>query len=264
MNYGVLKHLSVDQLERGQYQPRRHFDETELAELADSSKSAGLIQPIVVRPITEKTYEIIAGERRWRAAQLAGIGEVPCIINHYSDEQAAAVATIENLNRVNLNPIEEAEAYQRLIEEFSYAHEEVAAIIGKSRAKITNMLRLLRLDERIKKFIINGRINEGQAKVLAGLPVEQQMLFAEKCASADWSVRKLESEIRKYKKREEGSGHSDVDIRALEESLKRHMGCDVSVIFNNDRCQLQLNCSNLDIFQGILDQMGFDYNKIEE
>ena len=159
-----LKSIPVELLKRGQYQPRKHFDEEALQELADSIKEQGIIEPIVVRPLPNKTYEIIAGERRWRAAQLAGLDTVPCLIRECSDRAAAALTVIENVQRKDLNPIEEAESYQRLIQEFGYSHDEVAKALGKSRTGITNNLRLLKLDSNIKEIIRLGTLSEGHGK----------------------------------------------------------------------------------------------------
>src|ERR1700733_13956835 len=151
----TLQQVPIELLKRGQYQPRLYFDPKKLRELADSIKSMdGLLQPIVARPLTNGHFEIVAGERRWRAAQLAGLMEVSCLIYHYTDEQALQAAIVENINRSDLNPIEEAKAYQRLIDEFSYLHDEVAASVGKSRVAITNSLRLLKLDPRLKDMLV--------------------------------------------------------------------------------------------------------------
>src|SRR3990167_11095520 len=152
----ILQQISVDLLIHGRHQPRQSFDPIKLQELADSIKSTdGLLQPIVVRPDQNGKYEIIAGERRWRAVQLAGFTDVSCLVYPYSDEQALQAAIIENINRADLNPIEEAQAYQRLIDEFQYLHEEIAASIGKSRTVITNSLRLLKLEQRVQQMLMN-------------------------------------------------------------------------------------------------------------
>src|SRR6185312_1179687 len=193
-----LQQLSVDQLIRGKYQPRQHFDAEQLQELAESIKTTGgLLQPIVVRPLANGHYEIVAGERRWRAAQLAELTEVSCLVSHYTDEQALQAAVIENINRTDLNPIEEAHAYQRLIDEFHYLHEEVAAAVGKSRTSITNVLRLLKLDERVQALIISDRLSEGHGKILAGVPTLHQYALAEQSIQKNWSVRKIEAEAKK-------------------------------------------------------------------
>src|SRR5579872_972310 len=193
-----LLQISIDLLIRGKYQPRRHFDPTQLQELADSIKTTGgLLQPIVVRPLGNNQYEIVAGERRWRAAQLAGLSEISCLVSQYTDEQALQASIIENINRADLNPIEEAQAYQRLIDEFAYVHDEVAAAVGKQRSSITNALRLLKLDVKIQDYLITGKLSEGHGKILASLTRLQQLELAERCIQKNWSVRKIELEARK-------------------------------------------------------------------
>ena len=178
-------------MQRGRYQPRVQFEPVKLQELADSIKNAGLLQPIVVRPVSDHQYEIIAGERRWRATQLAGLDEINCLVREFNDEQAAEAATIENIARVDLNPIEEAKAYQRLIDEFRYVHEEIAATVGKSRTAITNSLRLLKLDSRVQKLIIQGDLSEGHAKILVTLDPIDQFAIAKKAIQYRWSARKI-------------------------------------------------------------------------
>lgn len=252
-----LLNIPIDLLHRGQYQPRREFDAQALQELADSIRSAGLIQPIVVRPRTATDYEIIAGERRWRAAQLIGLDTVPCLINSYSDEQAAAVSTIENINRVDLNPIEEAFAYQRLIDEFNYVHDEVAAIVGKSRAKITNSLRLLKLDQTIQQLLIEKRLTEGHGKVLAGLPTQLQREIAKKALSYEWSVRRIEQEIKKLNSKDESITEESANIFALERALGNHLGCPIQINFEDGKGKLTVDFHNLEIFEGILQKIGY-------
>src|SRR5215208_3302358 len=194
----ILKYLDIDMLTRGRYQPRQEFDPEKLQELADSIKSTdGLLQPIVVRPIANNRYEIVAGERRWRAAQLAKLTEVSCLVFEYSDEQALQAAIVENISRTDLNPIEEARAYQRLIDEFHYLHEEVAASVGKSRVAITNSLRLLKLDPLIQNYLIKGQLTEGHGKILASLSLLHQISLANLCVEKVWNVRKLELEAKK-------------------------------------------------------------------
>lgn len=255
-----LKLLTIDQLSRGQYQPRKEFEEEPLKELAESILSAGMIQPIVVRP-KAGMYEIVAGERRWRAAQLAGFQEVPCLVNHYTDEQTAAVTTIENINRVDLNPIEEAEAYQRLIDDFGYIHEEIAAVVGKSRAKITNSLRLLKLDVQIRQLLITGKLSEGHGKILAGLPRNLQHELAEKAIARGWNVRKMELEARKVQSQQPSEiNKKDINIRALESALTEYVGCKVTIDSDEEKGQLKIDFHNLDILEGIFQKMGFKFN----
>ncbi|MGE3919400.1 MAG: ParB/RepB/Spo0J family partition protein [Gammaproteobacteria bacterium] len=253
-----LKQLPIDKLVRGRFQPRKQFTEEGLQELAESIKSSGLIQPIVVRPKSDDHYEIVAGERRWRAAQLAGLDVIPCLVNKYSDEQTAAVATIENVNRIDLNPIEEAQAYQRLMEDFQYVHDEIAAVVGKSRTKITNSLRLLKLDDSIQKMLIDGLLSEGHGKVLAALSNKLQRELAQKCISYGWSVRKIEQEAKKQQlKPSTINDESDPDVVHLEKALSDHVGCNVKIDFENTKGQLKIDFHNLEILEGIMEKMGF-------
>ncbi len=264
MTKSALKTISIEKLSRGRYQPRREFDPELLAELAQSIQAAGLLQPLVVRPLGDSQYEIVAGERRWRAAQLAGLGEISCLVRDFSDEQAAEAATIENINRVDLNPIEEARAYQRMIDEFGYLHEEIAATVGKSRAKISNTLRLLRLEPRVQDLLTSGAIKDGHGKALAGLPEKYQFDIAEKCAKGSWSVRKLEQAIKKFQ--DKLRAHKPVNIndpnrRALEKKLSDHVGCTVKIDEIAGKGHVQIHFQNNDILQGILQKMGFNVDE---
>lgn len=259
-----LRQLPVEFLQRGKYQPRRQFTQEQLEELAQSIRENGLVQPIVVRLLAENCYEIVAGERRWRAAQLAQLDTVLCLINHYTDEQAAAVTTIENIQRENLNPIEEAMAYQRLLDEFHYIHDEIAAIVGKSRAKITNSLRLLKLDQRIQTLLIEGCLSEGHGKILAGLPENKQYLLAQDCVSKAWSVRQLEQVVKKLETADHASTNNEVsNITYLARKLGDHMGCKVDIDFNQGTRQgkLIIDFHNLDALEGILQKMKFKYEE---
>lgn len=261
----LLQQLSIDQLVRGKYQPRRLFDADQLQELADSIKTTGgLLQPIVTRPLSSGKYEIVAGERRWRAAQLAGLTEVSCLVSHYTDEQALQAAIIENINRANLNPIEEAQGYQRLIDEFHYLHEEIAAAVGKSRAKITNALRLLKLDSRVQELLINSQISEGHGKILAGLPTHHQFALAEKSMQKGWSVRKIELEAKKLLKPAIEQGpYSDPNLRRLEASLSDHVGNQVHI-----NCEergggfIKIRFNNIDELEGHFERLKFEFEKI--
>ncbi|MHB1948524.1 MAG: ParB/RepB/Spo0J family partition protein [Gammaproteobacteria bacterium] len=258
----LLQHLSIDQLVRGKYQPRRHFDPDQLQELAESIKTTGgLLQPIVVRPIANNKFEIIAGERRWRAAQLASLSEVSCLVSQYTDEQALQASIIENINRADLNPIEEAQAYQRLIDEFQYLHEEVAAAVGKSRAKVTNALRLLKLDSRVQELLITGQLSEGHGKILAGLPTQQQFALAERSIQKGWSVRKIELEAKKLQQPIEENGmYSDPNIKHLEGALTEHVGNQVNI-----DCEergggfVRIRFNNIDELEGHFARLGFKY-----
>lgn len=258
-NKPLLQQISVDQLVRGKYQPRRHFDATQLQELADSIKTTGgLLQPIVVRPASEGKFEIIAGERRWRAAQLAGLTEVSCLVSHYTNEQALQASIIENINRADLNPIEEAQAYQRLIDEFHYLHEEVAAAVGKSRTKVTNALRLLKLDPRVQELLIVGKLSEGHGKILAGVPIQHQFALAERCIQKGWSVRKIELEAKKLLMPNNNGPYSDPNIKSLEHSLSDHIGNHVQIdCEERGGGYLKIRFNNIDELEGHFEKLGF-------
>jgi len=258
-----LKQIPIEYLTRGQYQPRKQFDDLALEELASSIKSSGLIQPIVVRPIDEKNYEIVAGERRWRAAQKAGLDKVPCLINHYDDEQTAAITTIENVNRVDLNPIEEAQAYQRLIDDFGYLHDEIAAVVGKSRSKITNLLRLLTLDERIQQYLITQVLSEGHGKVLITCPQNKQVQLADQCIKHGWSVRKLQDMVRMYcQPKKAMQSTDDINIKALENLASEQVGANVKLEHDDTQRSgwLKIKYYNADTLAGILDKLGVKYS----
>jgi ParB family chromosome partitioning protein len=255
-----LQHISLDLLVRGEYQPRRHFDSIQLQELADSIKTTGgLLQPLVVRPISKGKFEIIAGERRWRAAQLVNLPDVPCLVSEYTDEEALQASIIENINRADLNPIEEAAAFQRLIDEFDYLHEEIAAAVGKSRTSITNALRLLKLDERVQALLIQGQLSEGHGKILAGLDHRYQLTLAEQCIQKQWSVRKTELEAKKYNPTKINEGtYSDPNLKQLETALSDHLGNEVEINYE-DRGggYVKIRFNNIDELEGHFDRFGF-------
>lgn len=256
----ILQQLAIDQLIRGKYQPRRSFDPEQLQELAESIKTTGgLLQPIVVRPASTGKFEIIAGERRWRAAQLAGLTDVSCLVSNYTDEQALQASIIENINRADLNPIEEAFAYQRLIDEFHYLHEEVAAAVGKSRTKITNALRLLKLDPRVQELLIAGKLSEGHGKILAGIPSHQQFALAEQCIKKAWSVRKIESEVKKLQVPADNKNpYSDPNIKHLENELSDHIGNQVHIdCEDRGGGYLKIRFNNIDELEGHFQKLGF-------
>jgi ParB family chromosome partitioning protein len=255
-----LKQLSLDQLVRGEYQPRRHFDQAQLKELADSIvTTGGLLQPIVVRPLPKNKYEIIAGERRWRAAQMAGLNTVSCLVSEYTDEQALQASIIENINRADLNPIEEAEAYQRLIDEFHYLHEQIAEAVGKSRTSITNALRLLKLHPKVQEFLIQGKLSEGHGKILAGLELKYQVALAENCIQKNWSVRKTEVEAKKIEDPNLSAGpFSDPNLKQLETALSDHVGNAVLIDYaQRGGGALKIHFNNIDELEGLFDRLGF-------
>jgi ParB family chromosome partitioning protein len=258
----TLQQISIDLLARGKYQPRRHFDPEQLRELAESIKTThGLLQPIVVRPLSSGQFEIIAGERRWRAAQLAGLTEISCLVSVFSDEQALQASIIENINRADLNPIEEAQAYQRLIDEFSYLHDEVAAAVGKSRAKVSNALRLLKLDPRVQELLISCRLTEGHGKILAGIPHAQQFSLAEKSIQKGWSVRKIEAEAKKLSLADtDVSPFDDANIKHLETALSGHVGNQVKIdCEERGGGYVKIRFNNVDELEGHFEKLGFKY-----
>jgi len=256
------RQLPIEQLVRGRYQPRQHFDPIQLEELAESIKTTGgLLQPVVVRPLPTGKYEIVAGERRWRAIQLAGFTEISCLIGQYNDEQALQASIIENINRANLNPIEEAQAYQRLIDEFDYSHEEIAATIGvKSRVSITNSLRLLKLDSRVKELLIKRELSEGHGKILAGVPSNQQYALAERSVNLHWSVRRLETEVKKLLSAQMNGPFSDPNIKHLETALSEHIGNRVFLEYEEQGGgYMKIRFSNIDELEGHFSRLGFRY-----
>lgn len=258
----TLQLISIDLLVRGKYQPRQHFDPEKLRELADSIKSTGgLLQPIVVRPLSNGKYEIVAGERRWRAAQLAMLPSVNCLVCEYTDEQALQASIVENTSRADLNPIEEAQAYQRLIDEFHYLHEEVAASVGKSRTAITNLLRLLKLDTRVQKLLINGQLTEGHGKILASLTPQQQIDLAERCIQKQWNVRKMEAEAKKLQHAEDASSaYSDANTKHLETALSEHIGNRVQIDYETKGGgYVHIRFNNIDELEGHFERIGFKY-----
>lgn len=258
--------IPVHHLKRGQYQTRKHFDEQALTELAESFREQGIIQPLVVRQLGTKQYEIIAGERRWRAAQLAQFTEVPCLIHRYSDAEAAAVTTIENLQRCDLNAIEEADAFATMIKEFSYQHDELAAIVGKSRAYVTNSLRLLKLEPRVQEMLVDGSLQPGHGKMLAGLEAAEQLQLANRCIEREWSVRKLEQEVRRLAKKSSASGPQHAigpDIERLEQVLGERIGSEVQFDLKDGSRSgwFKIKFYDPDTLAGVLEKLGLEYEE---
>lgn len=259
-----LKQIAVEFLRRGRYQPRHDFNPTALQELANSIQEQGIVEPIIVRPITTNSYEIIAGERRWRAAQLAGLTQVPAIVRDYTDEQAAEVTLIENIQRENLNPIEEAEAFSRLLQEFDYTHEEIAVAVGKSRTKITNCLRLLYLDKRVQQLLIKKSLSEGHGKALASLAPLVQVQLALRCVEQDWSVRRVEQEVKKLKEiPKEESELYDPNLTRLERIASERFNSEVKVENNSLHKSgwIRVKYYDYDTLSGILKKMGVKYEE---
>ena len=226
-----LYQLDVNLIQSGKYQPRREIDSESLEDLANSIRAQGVIQPILVRHLLGGRYEIVAGERRWRAAQLAGLTEIPAIVREIPDEAAVAIALIENIQRENLNPVEEAMALQRLLEEFSMTHHQAAEAVGKSRASVTNLLRLLTLGSDVKKMLEHGDIEMGHARALLTLPVDMQIEAARMTVDKGLSVRETEELVRRMQTPKlPGLPKSiDPDVMRLEESLSHRLNLPVTI-----------------------------------
>ena len=231
---GDLRKISTDKLSPGKYQPRKDMSVTALEELSLSIQSQGIIQPIVVRPLVEGEFEIIAGERRWRAAQLAQLTEVPCLIKDVPDESAVAIALIENIQREDLNAMEEAVALERLLTEFNLTHQEVAIAVGKSRATVTNLLRLNKLHDEVKTFLENGDIEMGHARALLALDNDLQAEAAGTVATKELTVRETEALIKKIKNPEDKRPIKEKDQESIniEKDLAYRLGLKVTLNHN--------------------------------
>lgn len=252
-----LRELPVEFLQRGQYQPRQDIDPEKLQELADSIKAQGIIQPIVVRELGPDKYEIIAGERRWRAAQLAQMDSVPVVIRQLDEKAAMAVALIENIQREDLNPLEEAEALKKLLDAFEMTHQQLADTVGKSRATITNLLRLLELPQEIKKMIFNGVLGMGHARALLTLSEKQQIALANKIAELGLSVREAENlaKLQQEAKTPASSNEKpvDKDTLRLQQELTDKLNAKVAIQHkDNGSGKLVISYTSLDELDGIL------------
>ena len=251
-----LQHLPLDLIQRGKYQPRRDMDPQALEELAQSIKNHGVMQPIVVRPVSGGRFEIIAGERRWRASQQAGLEKVPALVREVPDEAAIAMALIENIQREDLNPIEEAVALQRLQQEFQLTQQQVADAVGKSRVSISNLLRLIALPEEIKTLLSHGDLEMGHARALLGLPAEQQVEGARHVVARGLTVRQTEALVRQWlssKEAPKAEVKVDPDISRLERRLAERLGSPVQIKHGQKgKGQLVIRYSSLDELQGVL------------
>src|SRR5690606_7358075 len=256
---GQLRQLPVEFIQRGKYQPRRDMNQEALEELANSIRAQGVMQPIVVRPIGPDRYEIVAGERRWRASQLAGLDKVPVVIREVPDEAAIAMALIENIQREDLNPMEEAMALSRLQQEFELTHQQIADAVGKSRATVTNLLRLMALREDVQRMLEHGDIEMGHARALLSLTPEQQSNIAHTIVGKALSVRQTESLVRKLLEEKDKPANldkpvgADADIKRLEESLAEKIGAPVQIQHTaKGKGKLVLTYNSLDELDGIL------------
>jgi ParB family chromosome partitioning protein len=253
---GTLKPLPVDTIRSSRYQPRLNMQPEALQELADSISAQGLVQPIVVRPIDDG-YELIAGERRWRAAQIAGLHDIPAIIKSIPDQAAAAMTLIENIQREDLNPLEEAGAFKRLIDEFELTHQQVADAVGRSRAAVSNMLRLLDLGKETREYLERGELEMGHARALLALSGKAQAETAQIVVEQDLSVRETERYIKSIlsDKPEPASEKpsKDPDVASLEQRLADTLGARVDILYNNrGKGKLIIRYSSLDELDGIL------------
>lgn len=256
--------LPLDSLQPGQYQMRRHFDQQALEELAQSIATQGLIEPLVVRLIAAHSYEIIAGERRWRAAKMAGLLEVPCLVGAYSDKQACALTLVENIQRQDLNIIEEAAGYKRLVDEFQYQQDEIAILVSKSRSHVANILRLLSLTESVKNQLRNQTLSLGHGRLLVGLAPSEQTHFAEQCLQEQWSVRQLEQAVKQFKNKAEAlpkNPKRDRDVARLETLLSDQVGAPVQIASDMDQGGwLKLKFFDNDTLAGLLEKLGLRYD----
>jgi len=262
-NEGELQQLRIDRIQPGKYQPRRSIDPERLAELAASIKAQGLMQPIVVRALAGGRHEIIAGERRWRAAQLAGMSEIPALVRDVTDHAVVAMALIENIQREDLSPLEEAQALQRLIAEFGFTHQQTADAVGRSRAAVTNLLRLLDLPAPIRELLEQHRLEMGHARALLTLEPALALGLARKAAEHGWSVRELEDAARavqtapKGKARGNAAGAKrDPNIETLERELAEKLAAKVRIQHGRGgRGKLVIAYHSLDELDGILERI---------
>lgn len=253
---GELRSLAVASISAGKYQPRRHFDEDLLLELAESIKTQGVIEPVIVRSSGKNRFELIAGERRWRASQLAGLAEIPALVRDIDDRSAIAIALIENIQREDLSPLEEAQSLTRLIAEFKLTHQQAADAVGRSRASVSNLLRLLDLPDEIRQLLDNGKLEMGHARALLTLPAARAIALASKAVDNEWSVRQLEEAVRGATQLPRGKPAKpkrDADIVSLESELAEKLGARVAINHGRGgRGKLVIQYHSLDELEGIL------------
>jgi ParB family chromosome partitioning protein len=262
----ALRTLPIDALTPGKFQPRRTMDQAKLVELSESIKAQGVIQPIVVREMGSRSYEIIAGERRWRASQLAGLAEVPVVIREVDDRTVVAMALIENIQREDLNPLEEALALQRLIDEFDLTHAQAADAVGRSRAAVSNLLRLLELPVDIRVLVETRALEMGHARALLTLAPQAAIALARQAAEHGWSVREVEHRAQQLAagkvatsgtgKAKPAKGKPQADIAALERELSESLSTQVSVLHGRGgKGRLVIHYSDLDSLDGVLERL---------
>ncbi len=256
---GELRTLPIQQIQPGKYQPRRHWNDEALDELAASIKAQGLIQPVVVREIGKHRYELIAGERRWRAAQRAQLGEIPALIKQVAEQAVPAMALIENIQRQDLTPLEEADALKRLIEDFELTHQQAADAVGRSRASVSNLLRLTELPEAIKKLLDDGKLEMGHARCLLTLDESIAVPLARQAVTLGWSVRELEEAARRAQTAPKGKARTparDPNISALERELGERFATRVELAQGKGgRGKLVIHYHSNDELDGILGKL---------
>ena len=253
-----LRHLRLDELEPGKYQPRSSMEPQALSELAESIKAQGVMQPILARTLPNGRYEIIAGERRWRAARMAGLMTVPALIKDIADSQALAAALIENIQREDLNPLEEAAGIQRLVQEFGFTHQAIAETLGRSRAAVTNLLRLLELAPPVRDLLAEGRIDMGHARALLALPVAQQIDLAKLTVNRSLTVREVEQRVADLlKPREPRRPRGDRDVARLEDEWSDRLGTTVQIKARGKRGgKLVVAYRTLEELEQLLEKLG--------
>ena len=252
-----LSELPVETLYRSDHQPRRRINEEGLEELAASIQAQGLLEPVIVRPRTRGGYEIVAGERRWRAAQRAGLDTVPALVRELDDRQAIAIALIENIQREDLNPLEEAAALKRLVAEYGMTHAQVADAVGRSRTAVSNLLRLLNLAPGVQEMIDDGELEMGHARALLALPTDEQMAASREVAKRSLSVRQTEALVKRLLSGTPSEPAPDPDTRRLERSASEHLGAPVTISANSKgKGRVVIRYSSLDELDGILARMG--------
>lgn len=261
----TLRVLRVEQLQPGKYQPRTHMDHDSLVQLADSIRAQGIMQPILVREIATNQYEIIAGERRWRAAQMAGMHEVQVLVRELEDETALAMSLIENIQRENLNPLEEANGIQRLLDEFGLTHQAAAEAIGRSRTAVTNLLRLRALAAKVQDMLMAGHIDMGHARALLPLDGATQIAAAEQIAAKKLSVREAERLVQRLTqpRKEVTAPRVSRDILNLQESLAEQLGASVVIRQGaKGKGKLTIDYNSADELEGILGRMGIRFEQV--
>ena len=253
---GAPNEIPVEKLQRGTYQPRREFDAEALQTLADSIKAQGILQPIVARPGSHGHFEILSGERRWRAAQMAGLDRVPVVVKAVTDEAAIAIGLIENIQREDLNPVEEGLGLKRLQDEFGFSQEQVATAVGRSRSAVANLLRLLNLESDVLLMLERGEIDTGHAKVLLALAGGDQVRAARQVMKRGLSVRQTEALVRGWGDRAETTQAKDPNVSRLEEDLSARLGAKVRIQHQqNGRGRLEVQYTTLDELDGILQRI---------